>query len=418
MTEWKELFHKLITKKVSGDEQILNRSVRLEESSCIMISRLCEDSALTMGVRSALLSLLAFIATAYSSGPEEDFFLTDFQDLVKLVPYYASSLGLPVHDEDRHVLQDQIGSSDTKTVITTSLPETTSEVEEPSTEDVIEPASEGNSTPIMEMVKTSTQPTSRSSSKETTEIKPKAQSSSFTEPLSPSILDEIKALEPDENGRKCINKTMLRRETEYEEVIRCDHTYHRRCYTTYVTNYKPFNEQECQENFRKVCEISYEQKAVKEKVEECTTPLVPDCTMADIPEVCRTVYDTVCHTRQEGTEVEEQFPVCTTVNMTQCEDVTLGLTTEQECEVWPVQQCEVEDRKVTHTQPRTECRKEPRELCAPGDCPLVEVVNLANLVNLGNLIADLVKLVNLANLVNFAQTVFFFYEIHSLSLFV
>ena len=103
MTEWKELFHKLITKKVSGDEQILNRSVRLEESSCIMISRLCEDSALTMGVRSALLSLLAFIATAYSSGPEEDFFLTDFQDLVKLVPYYASSLGLPVHDEDRHV---------------------------------------------------------------------------------------------------------------------------------------------------------------------------------------------------------------------------------------------------------------------------------------------------------------------------
>ena len=119
MTEWKELFHKLITKKVSGDEQILNRSVRLEESSCIMISRLCEDSALTMGVRSALLSLLAFIATAYSSGPEEDFFLTDFQDLVKLVPY----------DEDRHVLQDQIGSSDTKTVITTSLPETTSETQ-------------------------------------------------------------------------------------------------------------------------------------------------------------------------------------------------------------------------------------------------------------------------------------------------
>ena len=66
--------------------------------------------------------------------------------------------------------------------------------------------------------------------------------------------------------------------------------------------------------------------------------------------------------------------MCTTVNMTKCQDVTLGLTTEQECEVWPVQQCEVEDRKVTHTQPRTECRKEPRELCAPGDCPLVEVI--------------------------------------------
>ena len=80
-------------------------------------------------------------------------------------------------------------------------------------------------------------------------------------------------------------------------------------------------------------------------------------------------------TRHVGYEVEEQFPSCTTVNMEKCKDVTIGLITENKCEVWPVQQCSVENRTVTHSQPRTECRKEPRELCAPGDCPLVEVTD-------------------------------------------
>ena len=118
---------------------------------------------------------------------------------------------------------------------------------------------------------------------------------------------------------------------------------------------------------------SNEQKAVTEMVEECTTPLVPDCDRANIPEVCRTVFDTVCDTKQVEYEAEEQLPSCTTVNMEKCKDVTIGLITENKCEVWPVQQCSVENRTVTHSQPRTECRKEPRELCAPGDCPLVEV---------------------------------------------
>ena len=179
-----------------------------------------------------------------------------------------------------------------------------------------------------------------------------------------TILDMIHGLEPDENGQRCVNKTMLRRETEYDEIIKCDHSYDERCHTSYVTNYVPHYEQECEEKFRKVCVISYEQKAVTDMVEECTTPLVPDCNRDNVPEVCRIVYDTVCDTKQETYEVEEQFPNCTTVNM------------EKKGEVWPVQQCSVETRRVTHSNPRTECRKEPRELCAPGDCPLVEVMVL------------------------------------------
>ena len=94
-------------------------------------------------------------------------------------------------------------------------------------------------------------------------------------PRALTILDMINQQEQDADGRKCVNKTMMRRETEYDEVMRCDHSYDERCHTTYVTSFEPHQEEECDEKFRKVCMISNEQKAVTEMVEECTTPLVP-----------------------------------------------------------------------------------------------------------------------------------------------
>ena len=54
--------------------------------------------------------------------------------------------------------------------------------------------------------------------------------------------------------------------------------------------------------------IWHEEKAVNEQVEECTTPVVPDCDIL-LPEECKTIYDTVCTTRQVGYEVEEGMKI-------------------------------------------------------------------------------------------------------------
>ena len=180
-----------------------------------------------------------------------------------------------------------------------------------------------------------------------------------------NVLDVIRLQEKDGNGRICMNKTMMRKETEFEEVITCTHSYDERCHTTYTTRYEPYQMEECEEIFRKVCMISFEEKTLTEMVEECTTPLVPDCTQ-EPEEQCRTVYDTVCDTRKVQYEVEEDFPTCRTVNMEKCEEVN-------KCEVWPVQQCSVETRTVSHSKPETQCRKEPRDICVPSGCPMVEV---------------------------------------------
>merc|ERR1712142_1300731 len=98
-------------------------------------------------------------------------------------------------------------------------------------------------------------------------------------------------------------------ETEYDDVIQCDHSYDKQCHTTYVTNYDSQQEEECEENFRKRCFIEYEQIAIKETVNVCRKPLVKDCE--DEVVECKT-------------EVEEK-----------CEDETSGYTTNTKCSKWP-----------------------------------------------------------------------------------
>merc|ERR1712032_795084 len=69
-----------------------------------------------------------------------------------------------------------------------------------------------------------------------------------------------------EYEEKCIDKVEMIEETEYDNVVQCDHSYDKRCHTTYVTNYESQQEEDCEENYRKNCFIEYEQIAFNETV--------------------------------------------------------------------------------------------------------------------------------------------------------
>merc|ERR1712179_451205 len=43
---------------------------------------------------------------------------------------------------------------------------------------------------------------------------------------------------PGSDGKRCIDKVEMVEETEYDETVQCDHSYDRRCHTTYVTQYE------------------------------------------------------------------------------------------------------------------------------------------------------------------------------------
>ena len=109
------------------------------------------------------------------------------------------------------------------------------------------------------------------------------------------------------NGRKCLDKVIMTEETVYDEVITCDHSYDKRCHTSYVTNYESQQEQECEEHYKKSCYINYEPLAYNETVEVCRTPVVKDCAKEGTP-ICQTVYESECWTRQNVHEVSEEAP--------------------------------------------------------------------------------------------------------------
>merc|ERR1711962_220475 len=181
----------------------------------------------------------------------------------------------------------------------------------------------------------------------------------------------VAAAGPGADGKRCIDKVEMVEETEYDDVVQCDHSYDRRCHTTYVTNYESQQEEDCEENFRKNCFIEYEQIAFNETAEVCRTPLVKDCDVQG-PEICRTEYESECWTKQEEHEVEDDVVECETIQDEKCQDNTSGYTTTTDCSKWPKDVCSVEKKSVKKYTPITGCTKEPRELCAPAGCGFKE----------------------------------------------
>ena len=62
----------------------------------------------------------------------------------------------------------------------------------------------------------------------------------------------VAQVSPGNDGKKCIDKVEMITETEYDDVVTCDHSYDKRCHTSYVTRYDSQQEEECEENYRKI----------------------------------------------------------------------------------------------------------------------------------------------------------------------
>jgi len=180
----------------------------------------------------------------------------------------------------------------------------------------------------------------------------------------------VAAARPGADGKRCIDKVEMVEETEYDEVVQCDHSYDRRCHTTYVTNYESQQEEECEENFRKNCFIDYEKVAFNETVHICRKTPVKNCKNRGWggPEICRTEYESECWTKHEKHHVKDDVVSCKTVKDVKCKKVTSGYTTIDDCKEWPREVCEVSKKHVTKVTPITGCNKVPKEFCAPADC--------------------------------------------------
>ena len=109
-------------------------------------------------------------------------------------------------------------------------------------------------------------------------------------------------------------------------------------------------------------------------------------------QICRTVYETECWTKQNVHEVREMMTggdlmmiirsynqveddvvTCETVTEAVCEDEVSGYTARPRCSSVPRQQCGLAKQRVQKVTPETSCDKQPVEVCAPRGCGLVNV---------------------------------------------
>merc|ERR1712037_539965 len=98
------------------------------------------------------------------------------------------------------------------------------------------------------------------------------------------------------DGRLCVIKETTVDTIAKDPILECVHKNIEKCHYTYVTQFTPAQEEVCEENFEKNCQITFKQQAVTENVKKCYRPLEKVCN-GQGPEECKTIYESSCTTR-------------------------------------------------------------------------------------------------------------------------
>merc|ERR1712098_716305 len=72
-----------------------------------------------------------------------------------------------------------------------------------------------------------------------------------------------------ETGLCCVEKEETVTSIEKDPILECTHKDTEQCHYTYVTQFKPSQEEVCEENFEKSCQITFKQQAYNETVRKC-----------------------------------------------------------------------------------------------------------------------------------------------------
>merc|ERR1712212_1362719 len=185
--------------------------------------------------------------------------------------------------------------------------------------------------------------------------------------------------DPD-TGLCCMEKEETVTSLEKMPILECTHKNTEQCRYTYVTQFKPSQEEVCEETFEKSCSITFKQQAFEDKVNKCYRPVEKECN-GQGEEVCQTVYESSCTTKyvekQPGKFVGdtacEKLPVeicgagCVFVEGDEeCHEkviTSLVDVPEEVCDLNPQKLCKFVTKLVPSLSPKHECTIVPKETC-------------------------------------------------------
>jgi len=182
------------------------------------------------------------------------------------------------------------------------------------------------------------------------------------------------------DGRLCVIKDETVETLSKDPILECTHKNVEKCHYTYITLFNPAQQEECEENFEKSCQITFRQEASRETVRKCYRPQQKVCN-GQGPEQCRTVYESSCTTKYvektpgkfvgdtacqklpveicgQGCVVEEGEEECHDKQVDTVVDIP-----EEICDLNPQKTCRLVTRLVPSLKPERECTIVPKETC-------------------------------------------------------
>ena len=183
-----------------------------------------------------------------------------------------------------------------------------------------------------------------------------------------------------EDGALCVTREDFIETVINDPVLECSHEEEEKCHLTYVTFYKPGQQEVCEDNFEKSCHITFRKEASKETIRKCHKPLEKVCTGQGLQE-CRMEFETSCATRRVelspgrfigdtkcmknpveicgvGCEIKEGPEECHEEGVDSLVDVP-----EEFCDIIPHKTCKHVTKLVPSLKPTRECTIVPKEIC-------------------------------------------------------
>jgi hypothetical protein len=195
-----------------------------------------------------------------------------------------------------------------------------------------------------------------------------------------TFFDFSGCVDDEETGLCCVEKEETIKTIQKDPILECTHKNVEKCHYTYVTQFTPAQEEVCEENFEKTCQITFKQQAVEETVKKCYKPLTKSCN-GQGEDICQTVYESACTTKYVekllgkfvGDTSCEKLPVeicgagcVTTEGDEECHDKTITSlidVPEEVCDLNPQKTCKFQTKLVPKLKPAHECTIIPREVC-------------------------------------------------------
>ena len=88
---------------------------------------------------------------------------------------------------------------------------------------------------------------------------------------------DFSGCETQPDGMCCVFKESSVKSIQKDPVLECTHKQVEKCHYTYVTEFLPNQEEVCEENFEKKCQITFKKMSSVETVKKCYTPLEKVC---------------------------------------------------------------------------------------------------------------------------------------------